>query len=270
MERMLAVVFDDEAKAYEGSHALKQLDSDGSIAIHAEAVIKKNTDGTVTIKQSDDDLPVRTVGGTAIGALIGLLEGPVGLAVGASVGALAGMIGDLHVSGVDAEFVDDVAATLKPGKCAVIAEISEEWVTPVDTKMDALGGTVFRAAKKSIEHDQRARDVAALRAEIDQLKAEHAKARADRKAKLKSEIDKLEAKLQAKLEEGKQRSERIKQETEAKVQALQKKAEKTQGEIKATLDARMQHIRQDHEQSQAKLKHTVAGKLKAAVAKLEE
>ena len=149
MEKMLVVVFNDEPKSYEGSHALKQLDNEGSITIHAEAVIKKNADGTVTIKQSEDDFPIRTIGGTAIGSLIGLLEGPVGLAVGATAGLLAGSIGDLHVAGVDAEFVDDVAATLTPGKCALIADISEEWVTPVDTRMEALGGTVFRKARKT-------------------------------------------------------------------------------------------------------------------------
>ena len=204
MEKMLVVVFDDESKAYEGSRALKQLDAEGSITIHAESVIKKNADGTITVKQSEDDFPIRTVGGTAIGSLIGLLGGPVGLAVGAAAGALAGSIGDLNVAGVDAEFVDDVAATLTPGKCAVIADISEEWVTPVDTRMEPLGGAVFRTARKSVEDDQRARDVATLRAEIDQLKAEHARARADRKAKLQAKIDKLNAKLQAKLDQAKQ------------------------------------------------------------------
>jgi hypothetical protein len=33
MERMLAIVFDDETKAYEGSRALNQLDAEGSIAL---------------------------------------------------------------------------------------------------------------------------------------------------------------------------------------------------------------------------------------------
>src|ERR1035438_2009466 len=172
MERILVVFCDDEPRTYEGSHALKQLDAEGSIAIHAEAVIKKNADGTVTIKQSEDDFPIRTLGGTAIGSLIGLLEGPVGLAVGATAGLLAGRIGDLHAAGVDAEFVDEVAATLSPGKCAVIADVSEEAGSPVDTRMEALGGTVFRKARKNVEDDERARDVAELRADIDQLKAE--------------------------------------------------------------------------------------------------
>ena len=175
MEKMMVVIFDSEPKAYEGSRALAQLDAEGSIAIHAESVIKKNDDGTVTVKKLDGDFPVRTVGGTAIGSLVGLLGGPVGLGVGAAAGALAGSIGDLHVAGVDAEFLDQVTAALAPGKCAVLADISEEWVTPIDTRMEPLGGAVFRTPKKSFEDEQRARDVAVLRAEIDELKAEHAR-----------------------------------------------------------------------------------------------
>lgn len=270
MEKMLVVVFNDEPKTYAGSHALKQLDAEGSIAIHAESVIKKNADGTITIKQADGEFPIRTIAGTAIGSLIGLLEGPVGLAVGATAGLLAGSIGDLHVAGVDAEFVDNITATLTPGKCAVIADVSEEWVTPVDSSMEALGGTVYRTARKTVEHDQRAQDVAALRTEIDQLKTEHARAQGERKAKLQAEIDKLNAKLEAKLDQAKQRSEQIKSESEAKLQALQKKGAKAQGDIKATLDARVKQIHDDYEQSEAKLKHLLAGKLREAAARVEK
>jgi len=270
MEKMLVVVFDNESKAYEGSHALKQLDIEGSIAIHAEAIIAKNADGTVTVKQSDDVFPVGALGGTAIGSLIGLLEGPVGFGIGALGGALVGLIGDLNVAGVDAEFVDEAAAALSLGKSEVIADISEEWVTPVDTRMEALGGTVFRTGKKSFEDEQRAKEVASLREEIEQMKAEYAKARADRKAKLKARIDKLNARLQARLDEARERAEQLKKETEAKVQALQKKAEKAQGDIKATLDARVKRIRQEHEQSEAKLKHLLAQQLTEAAARLEQ
>src|SRR5271157_2522770 len=100
MERMMVVVFNDESKAYEGSRALSQLDGEGSITIHAESVIQKNADGTVTVKQAVGDFPIRTIGGTAIGSLIGLLGGPVGLGIGALAGMMAGTLGDLFVAGV--------------------------------------------------------------------------------------------------------------------------------------------------------------------------
>jgi uncharacterized membrane protein len=88
MERMLVVVFDDEKRAYEGSRALHQLDGDGSIAIHAESVIEKKADGTAAVKQAEGDFPIRTLEGTALGGLVGLLAGPVGLAVGAGAGLM--------------------------------------------------------------------------------------------------------------------------------------------------------------------------------------
>ena len=270
MERMLVIIFNDEAKAYEGSHALKQLDAEGSIAVHAAAVIKKNADGRVTLKEEEEDFPIRAVAGTAIGALIGLLEGPIGLAVGAVAGTLAGSIGDLHVAGVDAEFVDDVAVTLTAGKCAVIADVSEEWITPVDTRMEALGGTVLRKARRLVEDEERAKDVAALRVEIDGLKAELARVRGERKAKLQARIDKLNAKLQSELDEAKRRLEQIKSETEAEVQALQKQAEKAHGDVKATLDARVNQLRGRCEQAEKNLKHLVAGQMREAAARLEK
>ena len=270
MEKMLVVAFEDEPKAYEGSRALMQLDAEGSITVHAEAVIKKNTDGTVTVKQSDDDLPVRTVGGTAIGSLIGLLAGPAGAAMGAAAGAIAGSFGDMYTAGVDADFIEEAAASLTPGKSAVVAEMSEEWVTPVDTRMEALGGAVFRTRKKDFEQEQRERQVAELRAEIAQLKTEHANARADRKAKIQAQIDKLNAKLQAKLEQAKQRSEEMKKETDAKVAALQNKAEKAESNAKAALNARIRETRESYEQSEAKVKHMLAEKLTSAAARLEK
>jgi uncharacterized membrane protein len=270
MEKMLVVVFDSEPKAYEGSRALAQLDAEGSIAIYAESVIKKNDDCTVTVEKVDGDFPVRTVGGTAIGSLIGLLGGPVGVALGAAAGTFAGSIADLHVAGVGAEFLDQVTATLSPGKCAVLADISEEWVTPIDTSMEKLGGTVFRTPKKTFEDEQRARDVAALRAEIDELKAEHARARADRKAQIQARIDKLTATLQGKFDEAKLRSEQIKSEAEAKIKALQNKAEQSHAEMKDAVEARVTQIRKDYEQTESTLKHLVAEQLKQAASRLEK
>ena len=270
MEKMLVVVFDDEKKAYEGSRALTQLDAEGSITIHAESVVQKNADGTVSAKKTEGDFPIRTLGGTAIGSLIGLLGGPIGLGIGAGAGALVGMMTDLNVAGVDAGFLDDVAATLKPGKCAVVADVSEEWVTPVDTRMEALGGVIFRDARSTVEQDQRTRDEAELRTEIDALKAEHAQARAERKAKLQATIDGLSARLQNVLEQAKRRSEEMRRETEAKVQALQQKAAKAQGDAKAVLNARATQLREEYERSEARLRSAAAGELRKAADQLEK
>jgi len=244
MERMLVVVFENELKAYDGSRALKALDSEGSIFVHAEAVIKKNDDGTVTIKHKGDEFPIRTVGGTTIGVLIGLLGGPVGLAVGAVAGTFAGGAWDINRAGVNADFLNDVSAKLTPGKWAIVSEISEDWVTPVDTQMEALGGNVFRIARRSVEHEQYSKDVAAIKADIAQLKAEQAKSRADQKAKLQTKIDNLNKKLQTKLEQAKETSKQQEKEAKAKVDALEKKAAKAKGDAKAKIEQRIADIKE--------------------------
>ncbi|MGO9994939.1 MAG: DUF1269 domain-containing protein [Steroidobacteraceae bacterium] len=250
MEKMLVVVFKDEKAAYEGAKVLADLDAEGSIAIHAQAVIQKNTDGTVSTKRVDDTYPIRTFGGTAIGSLIGLLAGPIGFGVGAAVGAITGLIGDIYSSGVDADFLADVSTTLTPGKCAVVADVSEEWVTPVDTRMEPIGGVVFRTLRTTAENDRSSREAAARRAELDQLKAEHAKAHADRKAKLQAKIDQLNARLQKNLERARARSEQSKRELQAKVEALQKKAAREKGDAKAAIDAQIAGLRADFQRQE--------------------
>src|SRR5262249_47699503 len=146
MDRMLVVVFDNESKAYEGKKALLQLDGEGSISVYGYAVVAKGADGKATIKQGDDAGPLGTLLGTSLGSLIGLLGGPTGLAVGAAAGALGGASADLDNSRIGADFVDDVNKELSPNRVALVAEIEEDWTTPVDTRMEAIGGKVYRRA----------------------------------------------------------------------------------------------------------------------------
>jgi len=250
MERMLAVIFEDESKAHDGSKALNELDSDGTISAHAKAVITKNPDGTISIK-SGGDFPILAVGLGGMGALVGLLGGPIGVGIGAGVGAVLGALGDVYRYGVDEEFIREVSAKLTPGKWAIVSDISEERVTPVDSRMEALGGTVFRTDWQNIEDKRFARVVADLRENIAQLKREQTRSRSDRMAKLQIKIDKLEEKLHAKLAEAKRTSEQLDKETETKVQALEKKVATAKGEAKTVLETRIASIRKQAKKSAA-------------------
>jgi len=225
MDRMLVVVFDTEAKAYEGKNVLYQLDGDGSISVYADAVIVKNANGTATVKQSNDQGPLGTLVGTSLGSLIGLLGGPVGLAVGASVGLLSGGLLDLDNARIDSDFIDDVTKQLAPGKFAVVAEIQEEWTTPVDLRMEAIGGKVFRRALSNVKHTLNEEENEAMKADLAQLKAEHAKTSADRKAKLLEKINQLDSKIQARLQKANVRREAAEREAKAKAEVLKAKAE---------------------------------------------
>jgi uncharacterized membrane protein len=224
MERMLVVVFDNEKKAYEGKAALRQLEREGSVSIYAGAVVLKHVDGTVSVKQLDDDGPVGTLTGTAVGSLIGLLGGPVGLAIGAASGLMLGALYDADTLRVGEDFVNDVSKYLTPNKVAVVAEIDEEWTTPVDTRMEALGGAVFRRALWEVQEKIDDEEIAAMKADREQLKSEISKAHADRKAKLQKKIGELEAKIDAQQKKTIERREAFEARQKAKKAILKKNA----------------------------------------------
>ena len=224
MDRMLVVVFDDETKAYEGKQALLQLDGEGSISVYGYAVLAKQPDGTATVKQGDDMGPIGTLLGTSLGSLIGVLGGPMGVAAGAGAGFFGGATADLYNSGIGDDFLDDITKFLTPNKVAVVAEIEEEWTTPVDTRMEAIGGTVFRRALADVEDTIHDEHVAAMKADLAQMKAEYAKSHADRKAKLQEKINQLDSKIQTQLQNAKERREAAERQAQAKVQVLKAKA----------------------------------------------
>ena len=224
MDRMLVVVFDNETKAYEGKKALLQLDGEGSISVYAYAVLSKNADGTTSVKQGDDAGPIGSLLGTSFGSLIGLLGGPVGLAIGATAGLAVGGAVDINNARIGEDFIEDVTKVLLPNKVAVVAEIEEEWTTPVDTRMEAIGGIIFRRALSDVKHTIHEENVNAMKADLAQMKAEHAKAQADRKAKIQAKINQLDSKIQVQLQKAKDRRDAAERQAQAKVQVLKAKA----------------------------------------------
>jgi uncharacterized membrane protein len=221
---MLVVVFDNEVKAYEGKKALLQLDGEGSISVYAYAVLAKNADGTTNVKQGDDSGPIGTLLGTSFGSLVGLLGGPVGVAIGASAGVLTGAAVDLNNARIGDDFIDDVTKVLIPTKVALVAEIEEDWTTPVDTRMESIGGIVFRRALSDVKHTIHEENVAAMKADMAQMKAEQAQAHTNRKAKLQEKINQLDSKIQAQLQKAKEHRAAAELQAQAKLQVLKAKA----------------------------------------------
>ena len=227
MERMLVVVFDNEKKAYQGESELKQLEREGLLTIYAQAVIVKHAEGSVSLKQVDEDGPLGSLAGTAVGGLVGLLGGPVGAAVGAASGLALGALYDVDNARVGEDFLDDVSKSLTPNKVALVAEVEEEWTTPVDTRMESLGGTVLRRTLWEVEKIADEKEISAMKADLEQLKSETSKANADRRAKLQKKIDQLNAKVDAHFQKVAQRHEAFEARQEAKSAVLKKNAAAT-------------------------------------------
>ena len=224
MDRMLVVVFDNENKAYDGKKALLELDDEGSISVYGYSVLAKGADGKATIKQGDDVGPLGTLFGTSLGSLVGLLGGPAGLAAGAAAGALGGATADLDNSRIGSDFIDDVNKTLTPNHVALVAKIEEEWTTPVDTRMEAIGGKVYRRALSEVSDTVNKEDVDAMKADLAKMKEEHSKARAERKAGLQEKINHLDSKIQGWMQKDKERTDAVERQAKAKLQILKEKA----------------------------------------------
>ena len=90
--------------------------------------------------------------------------------------------------------------------------------------MEAIGGTVFRRALSKERDKVNDEEVAAMKADLFQMKAEQAKAHADRKAKLNAKINQLESQIQAQMQKAKNRREAAERQAQAKAQILKAKA----------------------------------------------
>ena len=73
-----------------------------------------------------------------------------------------------------------------------------------------------------------------MKADLAQLKAEHAKARADRQAKIQNKMSQLDSKIQARLQRAKEKREASEREAETKVQMLKARAAAAAARANAT------------------------------------
>lgn len=267
MSKFALMVFADEKKAYEGLHALQELHAEGNLTVWGTDVLARDAGGKVTILKSDEQGPLGTGLGALAGGLVGLFGGPVSAAVGVAVGATAGGVGDLLHVGVSDDFLAAVERDLAPGKFAVIAEISEEWIVPLDTRMEELGGKVVREDRLEFAEDALEKRVNARKARLAQLRAEHAQRKAERarerassKAEammqtlLTEEMEDERRKLESIAEKSEKRLDSARQELNAKVEALLAQASGATPEVKSRIERRMVEVRSEFAEREQKLK----------------
>jgi uncharacterized membrane protein len=255
MNKVIFVAFDSEQKAFEGDRALHEMHRDGLITLYDDAVVVKDANGKVVVREEPETSPLATLGGMVTGGLIGLLGGPVGAAVGMSTGTLVGAAFDLTRDGVAQEFVEDAGARLEPGKVGVIAEVDEDWQVPLDTRMEALGGKLIRHTKLQIDDLYMERDIESTQRELTALEAEKlASVKASQTEKASKEAEKLQAKIDAtksKLQEKENaltsKMQSVKEEGQDKVAALEAQKATATAESKARLAHREADIRADYD-----------------------
>src|SRR5690349_10006860 len=118
MSTLVAVVFDDEATAFEMRAALAKMQQQHLIELEDSVVVTRNQNGHVKLDQAVNLTATGAVGGGFWGMLIGMLflNPLIGAAVGAAGGALAGKLSDI---GINDKMMKDLAESFRPGSSAL-------------------------------------------------------------------------------------------------------------------------------------------------------
>jgi uncharacterized membrane protein len=118
MSHLVAVVFEDEATAFEMRAALIKMQRDYLIELEDAVVVTKDQKGKTRLDQAVNLTAAGAVGGGFWGMLIGLifLNPLLGAAVGAGAGALSGKLNDI---GINDTMMKDIGQSFKPGSSAL-------------------------------------------------------------------------------------------------------------------------------------------------------
>ncbi len=264
MEKVMVVVFESEKKAHDGIRALRKLDDEGSITVHTGALISKDESGLITIPENGlDDFPIQTLAGTAIGGLIGLLAGPAGYAAGAATGALAGMFGDLTAATLDEDFLNDVSGQLKPGTSAVVLDLEEDWITPIDADLAPFSKAIIRRPKVDVEDELTQRRIDANDREMEALEQEWEQAGEDSRKKIHARMEEIKQRNKNQAERLKKRRDRIRKDSKTKLDTLQQKASKGNAEFKQKAESRLDELKREDQASLGRIEESLEALRKA-------
>jgi uncharacterized membrane protein len=265
MSTFAVMVFSDEKSAYEGLRALQELHAAGSLTVYGTDVVQRDEEGALRVLKRDDQGPIGFGLGALLGGLTGMFGGPAGAAIGAAFGGATGSVVDVVDWDVSEEFVERVQRNLSPGKYAVIAEISEKWVAPLDVRMAELGGSVVREEREAFGEELLDRRMSTLRTKLEARKAARARAKAERAAEragdkaysketsLEIEIDDAQWKLKSMAAKAEKRLERMEQELNAKIEALRAQAAPAKPEVRDQIEKRAAEIAKDYAERKQKL-----------------
>ena len=145
-QNIVVSLFAVESEAYQALTQLKQYPGDEKSYVSAAALIKKENgalrtlDGFDTGTNTTDDMAI----GGLVGALFGVLGGPVGLLLGGSYGMLVGSVIDADDAGMNASMLEQIAKKMDDGEVAIIGLAFEEDEAILDQKLSQFKTVIAR------------------------------------------------------------------------------------------------------------------------------
>jgi uncharacterized membrane protein len=123
MSEFIAIIFDDADQATAALGSVRSLEHDDKIRLTDTAVVTKDADGKVSIKnEASSGTETGAVVGSILGAMLFLIFPLAGIVGGAAIGAL---IGRAVAPGVDGGFVKEVGDDLPAGGSALFLLIKD-------------------------------------------------------------------------------------------------------------------------------------------------
>jgi uncharacterized membrane protein len=140
--QVIVAAFNDLNGASQALTSLKEAKKERLIEIEDAAVLTKDADGKVKIKETAD---MRAGKGATIGAIaggvVGLLAGPVGWAA-LGGGVVGGLAAKLHDGGFPDDRLRQLAEGLTPDSSALVAVIDHRWVADLERELARQGADV--------------------------------------------------------------------------------------------------------------------------------
>jgi uncharacterized membrane protein len=142
MEELVVITFTDQRKAAVAVTRLKELDQLDEITIYDLALIHKQGNNHVEVLLHDTpEQGVKTAEGAGIGALIGVIGGPIWMLLGLLTGAGLASAAAEDRSDFDKHFVKKVNHRLTAGTYAILADVEEDNHFIITTHMEKMDGT---------------------------------------------------------------------------------------------------------------------------------
>ena len=209
-QNIVVGIFEVESEAYQALTQLKQYPGDEKSYVSTAALVKKENgtlrtlDGFDTGSNTADDMAI----GGLVGALFGVLGGPIGVLLGGSYGMLIGSAVDADDALSNASMLEQISGKLENDEVAIIALAYEEDEAILDQKLSGFKTTIVRFdaadVAAEVEEAQRMADEMARQARQelrDEKKAARKEKRAEKKAKMSADWESFKDKFKKKEKE---------------------------------------------------------------------
>ncbi|AFY96737.1 DUF1269 domain-containing protein [Chamaesiphon minutus] len=144
MSDLIVVGFKDEFKADEVMNELRRLQSEYLVDLEDAAIVIRNQEGKVKIKQAQELVAAGAISGSYWGLLLSVLFfNPIFALVGAAAGALSGALSDI---GIDDNFMRDLGSTIEPGTSAIFVLVRKSTPDRVLENLSKFEGKVLRTS----------------------------------------------------------------------------------------------------------------------------